>query len=479
MVERPGALVGLAFAPGVVEAIVNDAGTDDALPLLAYLLQELYFASGPGGTVTEEPYRSHGGVAGALARQADHTVAELGSGDDGIDFVLRVLLRFVTVQGQEVARRRVPLAKLSAQERRVVDAFVEARLLMSDVGTGHQEPYAQVTHEALFRQWAPLRQEVEARAEQLRQRAELERWAEDWERSERGADYLLTGERLALAQRWLRALQESGQASEAAQSLVESSQRRDLAFLRRVSDSIGQYALGAVEQQPEQSLLLTLAALGECALTPTARRGLLTALAFSHLRTQLDGHTDTVRHIAWSSNGLLLATASRDGTARVFVAWSGRSVRVLPSEGVMVEGVAWSPDSARIASVGRDCVVRIWDAASGEPLRLLTGASDIGRQVAWSPDGRWIAGSSRDQTVRVWNAETGDLIHELHGHRGDVWGLAWAPDSARLASASHDQAALVWDLAAGDLGDDAVRPLRLRRRNRLVPGRTPHRHRLR
>lgn len=448
VVEQPARLVGLSFAPSVVEAIVNDAGTDDALPLLAYLLQELYFASGPGETVTEELYRSLGGVAGALGRQADHTVAELDCADNGVDFVLRVLLRFVTVQGQEVARRRVPLAELTAEERRVVDAFVEARLLMSDVRAG-QEPYAQVTHEALFRRWAPLRQEVEARAEQLRQRAELERWAEEWERAGRGADYLLTGERLALAQRWLLALQETGQASEAAQSLVESSQRRDLAFLRRVSDSIGQNALGAVEQQPEQALLLTLAALGECTPTPIARRGLMTALAFSHLRIQLDGHTDTVRHAAWSPDGLLLATASRDGTARVFDARTGRSVGVLPSEGVMVEGVAWSPDSSRIATVGRDCVVRIWNAASGELLRLFTGASDIGRQVAWSPDGRWIAGSSRDQRVRVWDAETGDLVHELRGHRDDVWGLAWCPDSTHLASASHDQTALVWDLATG------------------------------
>lgn len=447
-VERPGVLVGLSFAPGVVEAIVNDAGTDDALPLLAYLLQELYFASGPGETVTEDLYRSLGGVAGALARQADHTVAELGGGDDGIDFVLRVLLRFVTVQGQEVARRAVPLAGLTAQERRVVDAFVDARLLMSDVRAGH-EPHAQVTHEALFRQWAPLRQEVETHSEQLRQRAELERWAEDWERSGRSADYLLTGERLALAQRWLLALQEAGQASEAAQLLVESSQRRDVAYLRRVSDSIGQYALGAAEHQPERSLLLTLAALGECTLTPAARRGLMTALASSHLRTQLDGHTDTVRHVAWSPNGLLLATASRDGTARVFDAQSGRSLWVLPSDGVMVEGVSWSPDSTRIATVGRDRVVRIWDAASGEPLRLLTGATDIGRQTAWSPNGRWIAATSRDRTVRVWDAETGDLVHELRGHRDDVWGLAWAPDSTRLASTSHDQTALVWDLATG------------------------------
>ncbi|MFI9585365.1 AAA family ATPase [Streptomyces sp. NPDC052236] len=449
VVERPGALVGLSFAPGVTDSIVDDVGTDDALPLLAYLLQELYFASGPGETVTNELYRNLGGAAGALARQADHTVAELGTGD-GIDFVLRVLLRFVTVQGQEVARRRVPLSELTDRERRVVDAFVDARLLMSDVrgdSPSGQEPYAQVTHEALFRQWAPLRQEVEARVEQLRERAELERWAEDWEHSGRSDDYLLTGERLALAQRWLAALEEAGQASEPARSLVHSSERRDLAFLRRVSDSIGRHVLGSAESRPERAILLSLAALGECTPTPAALRGLMTALASSHLRTRLDGHTDTVRHIAWSPDGRRLATASRDGTARVFDARSGRSVLILPSDGTMVESVAWSPDSCRLATTGRDRVVRIWNAASGVPVRLLTGATDIGRQVAWSPDGRLVAATSRDRGVRVWEAETGDLVAELRGHRDDVWGVAWSPDGTPLASASHDQTAIVWDMA--------------------------------
>ncbi|WP_247702449.1 WD40 repeat domain-containing protein [Streptomyces sp. F63] len=451
VVERPGALVNLSFAPGVVDRIVDDVGTDDALPLLAYLLQELYFASGPGGTVTEELYRDLGGVAGALARQADQTMAEIGA-EDGVESVLRTLLRFVTVQGREVARRRVPLSELTEAERRVVDAFVNARLLMSGVRgdtLSGREPYAQVTHEALFRQWAPLRQEVEARVEQLRRRAELERWAADWENSGHSDDYLLTGERLALAQRWLAALEESGQASEPVRSLVQSSQRRDLAFLRRASESIGQFALGSAESHPERAILLSLAALGECAPTPAAHRSLMTALAFSHLRLQLSGHTDTVRHIAWSPDGRLLATASRDGTARVFDAASGRSLLELPSDGVMVESVAWSADSSRIATTGRDCVVRIWDAVSGAPVRLLTGAGDISRQVAWSPDGRFVAGTSRDRIVRVWEADTGDLVHALHGHRDDVWGVAWSPDGSGLASASHDQTAIVWDLATG------------------------------
>jgi hypothetical protein len=328
VVERPGALVGLRFEPGVVDTIVSETGADDALSLLAYLLQELYFTAGPGETVTEELYRRLGGVPGALARQADNTVTGLGAGV-GIDLVLRVLLRFVTVEGQDVARRHVPLSELDEGDRHVVDAFVEARLLRTDVGgvsPTSGEPYAQVTHEALFRQWAPLRQEVEARAERLRERAELERWAADWERAGHSDDYLLTGERLTAARRWLDALEESGQASPPARALVESSQRRDLTFLNRVSDSIGRQVLLSAESEPERSLLLSLAALGECAPTPSARRGLMAAPAASHLRSRLDGHTDTVRHIAWSPDGRMLATASRDGTARVYDAVSGRSV---------------------------------------------------------------------------------------------------------------------------------------------------------
>jgi hypothetical protein len=74
VIERPGVLVGLTFAPGLVDTIVDDTGTDDALPLLAYLLQELYFACGPSGTVTEEAYRRLGGVAGR--RAASRTTPE-------------------------------------------------------------------------------------------------------------------------------------------------------------------------------------------------------------------------------------------------------------------------------------------------------------------------------------------------------------------------------------------------------------------
>lgn len=450
VVREPGAMVDMSFAPGLVETMVEDAGTSDALPLLAYLLQELYYGAGPAATVSEDLYRRLGGVAGALARQADQTVSQL-RGSHGVDVVLRTLLRCVTVEGQEAMRRRVPLTELSDAERLVVDAFVDARLLVSGVGEDADgDAYVQVAHEALFRQWPPLRQEVEAESERLRQRAELERWAGDWQRSGRSADYLLTGERLAVAERWLAALEESGQATASVRTLVTESRHRDHAFLRRVSEAAGHHVLADVERSPEFSILLSLAALEDCAPTPVARRALLTSLAFSHLRTELASHTDTVRSVRWSPDGRRLVTGARDGTARVFAAESGRELVVLRGHGAMVEAACWAPDSRRVATAARDHVVRLWDADTGAVIHVLAGAGGPGRGVAWSPDGRSVAATSRDQVVRIWDAGSGALVRELRGHQGDVWGVAWSGDGRRLATASHDRTAIVWDVSTGE-----------------------------
>lgn len=228
VIEKPAEQAGLSFAPGVVARMVGDCGGGDALPLLAYTLQELYLrADGQGGTVTEETYRALGGVAGALADRADRITAELGADAP----VLPTLLHFVTVDRTEPTRRRVHRADLKPGEREVADAFVAGRLLVGDDGV------LDVAHEALFRQWAPLRQAVVARAEELRRRTELERWAQDWEHAGRPEAYLLTGARLSVARQWMA---ESAQVLGAAPLLgefVERSTRADRATMARAADA--------------------------------------------------------------------------------------------------------------------------------------------------------------------------------------------------------------------------------------------------
>jgi WD40 repeat protein len=448
VVEAPAALAGFGFETGLVSEIVDDTATVDALPLLAYLLQELYLTAGRRRVATRAEYRALGGVAGGLARQADLVFGELRE-EFGAELVLGTLLGLVGMDGVDPTRRRVVLAELSRAERRIIAAFTDARLVVT--GTRDGQPVAQVAHEALFRQWPPLRQLVAARSEQLRSRSELERWAADWLRAGRSADYLLTGERLMLAGQWLDALDQADQASQDVRELVKQSRSRDRAFLSRVAASIGTYVLANVDQHPEFAILLTAAALAECPPVALARRALMASLANSHAQAVLAGHTGAVRGVAWAPDGRRVATASRDGSARIWDATSGTTEHVLRGHGAMLEAVAWSPDSRRVATAGRDKTVRVWDAATGGEIVVLDVFGDVARGVAWSPDGSRLAATSRDRVVRVFDTETWQLTGAWAGHGGDVWGVAWSPDGSRVATASHDKTVIVWDAAGGDV----------------------------
>ena len=80
--------------------------------------------------------------------------------------------------------------------------------------------------------------------------------------------------------------------------------------------------------------------------------------------------------------------------------------------------VAFSPDGKRLASASRDGTVKVWDAATGQETLTLKGHTGRVRSVAFSPDGKRLASASDDRTVKVWDAATGQEILTLKGHTG-------------------------------------------------------------
>ena len=211
----------LTIAPQLTQRLLEDiekgAGSD-ALPLLAFTLEQLYTEYGGAGTLKLADYEAFGGIRGAIEaavnralKAADTDTRIPHDREARLILLRRGLIPWLAGIDPETGspRRRVArLADIPAEAEPLIQLLVEQRLLATDritVREGEKEK-TEVTiepaHESLLRQWGLLRGWLEEDFGALTTLEGVKRAARDWAANGRHADWLNhAGTRLEDAER--------------------------------------------------------------------------------------------------------------------------------------------------------------------------------------------------------------------------------------------------------------------------------------
>lgn len=243
-----------------------------------------------------------------------------------------------------------------------------------------------------------------------------------------------------------------------------------------------------------------LAALTSCAPAPNYHGSVaygITPIATPGADYVYRGHSAAVTNVAWSPDGLYLASGSADKTVQVWQAINGALRYTFVGHAAPVTALAWNMTSTYIASAGdedgkvwvwnalqdkqnmghtgqrgrvlslswpepntstrtplpdeilsgaEDGTVQVWDAVSGKTTATYTGQGHITALLSFSPERALVAGD--DHHIHYWESfSSGNpppTPATYEGHTGTINALTWIDRNRTFASASDDGTVRVW-----------------------------------
>jgi len=182
---------------------------------------------------------------------------------------------------------------------------------------------------------------------------------------------------------------------------------------------------------------------GDRALVYGVEDGRITFRA-THQASVDDGNPDHFRwidQVALDQRGTVLATAGRDGTARVWDLKLAQEMVRLPHQ-APVAAVALDADARRALTASVDGTARLWELPSGREMLRAVSPGGI-EAVAFSPDGRQAASAGNGAAVEVWGLRKGDQVF-AERHPTSVEAIAFTSNAERIATVHRDGALRLW-----------------------------------
>jgi WD40 repeat protein len=160
------------------------------------------------------------------------------------------------------------------------------------------------------------------------------------------------------------------------------------------------------------------------------------------LQAVLTGHEDDVEMAAFSPDGSLVATASRDNTAGIF-GLDGRMHVRLRGHRSDVISVEWADGGRELVSSGDDGTVRRWSATTGNPIETIELDGAETDTIAIAGDGLIFAGNDDGDIILLGAGRA----QKTSAHRAGIKRLLCDPGRRLLLSSSYDRTIRLWRFA--------------------------------
>lgn len=167
------------------------------------------------------------------------------------------------------------------------------------------------------------------------------------------------------------------------------------------------------------------------------------------------GHTDEVHRLTFDATNTMLASGSHDRTIRLWPVGNGDGTfpthddmqprHTLHAHTQAIRTLAISPDGITLASGGNDAYIRLWDIRTGELIHTFLEIDHPSAFLSFSADGRLLASAGRDQVVYLWDMATRQRLSALQAHNNLTYAVSFSPDGQSLASGGTDGLLRLWD----------------------------------
>lgn len=432
IIEGPARVAGLRVEDGLVESALADMGTDDALPLLAFTLRELYdrLDRNSSRELSLAHYRMLGDPASglnplenAVRKRADQVVDDLRLSDAALGALREAFVGSMVRVDEEGQYMRRPASwdDLPTPALPVLEKLADARLLIIRTDAGAKT--VEAAHEALLRKWPRLRAWLDAERDFLVGKAQLRYATEDWQHAAANDkdQALLRGLPLIRARQWLNDHARALTAEE--KEYIEKSIVQDEAETTRKARRRQMAWGGAAIVVLLAGAILFLVREQQAA----GIRAESTALAIQ-ARSSLA--TDPIRAAAWSAEatGKHSSAEALSILLESVIALSPHLLKALNVSDLRPAVVAWAADSSGVAVGGEGKVVR-WQLGRPKSVMETTIAYEGGRNGARSPT---LALSWSDGVTGVF--ANGETTHLRESSQGTVTASALPMEQVAKAS---------------------------------------------